>query len=175
MDNFEQSMKILASNDPYEVHVEWLTAIRKKIWQRFIFEDQALPSNDALLLHLKRSTWVLQLWDQATSQTVQLALMSRYGWVNKDGVLDILWDLEENMKTVKTFVESLTKGCGCKSGCSKKISKCFKNSDKCGAGCKCINCQNTDDPNVKGNGSRLGFVPSTEMYTNWSLAKMIHG
>ena len=37
---------------------------------------------------------------------------------------------------------SLTKGCKCKSGCKSSRCGCKKQSNFCGPGCECHNCQN---------------------------------
>ena len=47
-----------------------------------------------------------------------------------------------NFELVKESVRLLLRGCGYKSGCSNKRCSCFKAGLKCGAGCRCVNCQN---------------------------------
>ena len=50
----------------------------------------------------------------------------------------------------------LLRGCGYKKGCNTKRCSCFKAGLKCGAGCRCANCQNFPS-------SRSQYEPSIEV------------
>ena len=84
-----------------------------------------MPSNDALFLHWKRAVWVLLMWMQATEQDVKLLPKDKNGWImeQKDPrsveKLAIVWESDEHIKGVKTYVSRLTKGCGCQLGATR--------------------------------------------------------
>ena len=48
-----------------EQHSKWLDSIRQTIWYRTKFENEMIASDDALMLHWKRSCWILHMWSQA--------------------------------------------------------------------------------------------------------------
>ena len=69
--------------------------------------------------------------------------MHGHGWIrDEDNELSICW---ENLQKVKSRVNLLMKGCGCKFGCATKRCGCRKNGEVCGPGCRCTNCENTDE------------------------------
>ena len=45
-----------------EHHSKWLESIRQAIWYRVKFENEEIPSDDALMLHWKRSCWIMHMW-----------------------------------------------------------------------------------------------------------------
>ena len=125
-----------------DTHKEWLQAIRVTVWERTVDESYYVPSFEALVLHWKRCTWVLQYWQKAKHQTVVMPPLTQYGWYDEEGKLKVHWDTEENMKKVEEQVEFLTKGCRCKTGCDTKRCKCLKAGLSCGPSCRCLNCKN---------------------------------
>ena len=48
-------------------HSRWLDDIRQTIWYRTKFENEMIASDEALMLHWKRTCWVLHMWNQADS------------------------------------------------------------------------------------------------------------
>ena len=60
-----------------------------------------------------------------------------------DGILQIVWDTNENMQEISTKVAKLTKGCKCKKGCTGRCG-CHREGHECGA---CINCTNRKEVN----------------------------
>ena len=58
--------------NPLKHHEEWLQVIRKTIWLRADTESHNLPSTEALALHWKRCLWVLQMWNSATQNDMDL-------------------------------------------------------------------------------------------------------
>ena len=52
-----------------EQHLNWLNDIRENIWDRIKFENEMIPSSDALYLHWKRSCWISHMWQQADMNT----------------------------------------------------------------------------------------------------------
>ena len=109
-------------------HRKWLDHLHQTIWDRISFEDEMIPSLEALRYHWLRSCWILHLWQQAQCNQMQLALLHGHGWTrDEDGHIDIYWDTEESRHKVK--------GCSCKSGCGTKRCECRKNGEACGAGC----------------------------------------
>ena len=57
----------------YEIHItQWLEAIRQIVWQRADTESQTMLSTEALKLHWAQCIWVLEMWKQATHNTLAL-------------------------------------------------------------------------------------------------------
>lgn len=56
----------------YDHHNRWLTKIRTTVQQRVITEATSMPSTEALLLHWKRCTWVLAMWNSAIQNKLDL-------------------------------------------------------------------------------------------------------
>ena len=134
------------TSSPMDLHRQWLDHLRQTIWDRISFEDEMIPSLEALRYHWFRSCWILHLWQQAQCNHMQLAPLQGHGWTrDRDGKLDIYWDTEENRHKVKSRVDLLMKGCSCKSGCTTKRCGCRKNGEACGPGCRCVNCKNTEE------------------------------
>ena len=131
-----------STHTPLEQHFSWLEAIRDSIWDRIAFENQMIPSNDALHLHWKRTCWVLHMWQQATVNTIRVLPLTDYGWRVTDGILGVLWDTDDNVEAVRSRVQLLLRGCKCKTGCKTRHCKCIKSDRLCSAGCQCQNCTN---------------------------------
>ena len=102
-----------------------------------------IASDEALMLHWKRSCWVLNMWKQADQNEMHLQPMTSFGWRITDGILKIEWDTESNIKNIRERVYVLTKGCKCTTGCSTNRCSCRKNEKKCSVGCECTNCTNS--------------------------------
>ena len=123
-------------------HSAWLDDIRESMWYRIKFENEMIPSDEALLLHWKRTCWILDMWAQANSNNMALEPMTEYGWTLQENVLSVTWDSEENMRTVKDRVSALLQGCKCVTGCSTARCGCQKKKRECSVGCECTNCTN---------------------------------
>ena len=124
-------------------HYAWLDDIRQNVWYRVKFENEMLPSNEALFLHWKRACWVLHMWGQAHRNRMILEPMTTYGWDIQDGNLSIVWDSKENLDAVQQRVSALLKGCKGATGCTTRRCSCRKNKRECSVGCDCTNCSNT--------------------------------
>ena len=83
-----------------EHHSKWLESIQKAIWYRVKFENEEIPSYDALMLHWKRSCWVMHMWQQSDKPVMTLYPMQHYGWVVENGKLSISWDSDTNIHTI---------------------------------------------------------------------------
>ena len=124
-------------------HVAWLDVIRERIWSRIKYEEEMIPSEGALYRHWLRSCWVLSVWKQADSQNIVYHPLDGNGWRQPDSeTLEIDWDSNDHLSTVRTRVALLQKGCGCKTGCRTGRCKCKKSNNHCGPGCKCHGCLN---------------------------------
>lgn len=53
-------------------HSDWLAIIRNTTIQRVDTESKSMPSTASLLLHWKRSEWILRMWKCATCNTMDL-------------------------------------------------------------------------------------------------------
>ena len=125
-----------------EQHSIWLDNIRQNIWDRVKFENDMIPSDDALLLHWKRSCWVMHMWRQSDQRTMTLEPIEEYGWGLKDEELTIVWDTANNIRSVRDRVYSLLKGCKCSTGCATGRCGCKRKGANCSVGCQCLNCVN---------------------------------
>ena len=84
------------------------------------------------------------MWHQAESNAIILASLNECGWRNNNNALEIVWDTDENIKSIQDKVKLLINGCGYKSGCTTRRCGCKKKGQVCGAGCHCANCENTE-------------------------------
>ena len=124
-------------------HSVWLEDIRQNIFDRIKFENETIPSDDALYLHWQRSCWVMDMWRQADQNTVTLKPITDYGWSLIDNTLTIIWDTSENIEAVRNRVKLLLRGCKCVTGCKTGRCSCRKSNRECAEGCQCTNCLNT--------------------------------
>ena len=123
-----------------EQHLIWLDNICQNIWYRVNYENERIPSSDTLLLHWKRSCWVIHMWHQSNERTMTLPPIENYGWGLKDDELTIVWETDVNIKTVLDRVNSLLKGCKCSTGCATGRCGCKRRGVTCLIGCQCLNC-----------------------------------
>ena len=127
---------------PVLQHHQWMENIRQTIWDRVQFETEMIPSNDALDRHWKRTCWVLDMWKQSSQSTMLLKPLTDYGWRIEGDELMYEWDSEENMAVVRQRVDTLLKGCHCKTGCKTARCSCRKKETQCAAECECVNYYN---------------------------------
>ena len=52
--------------------------------------------------------------------------------------------MDENITKVKERMQYTFTGCKCKTGCATRRCSCKKRERKCGPGCKCLACTNTN-------------------------------
>ena len=123
-------------------HTDWLEDIRQNIWDRVKYENDMIPSNDALYLHWQRSCWVINMWQQADHNSMALQPMTSYGWEVCNQELFIVWDTPENQAAIRHRVNLLLRGCKCTTGCSTGRCGCKRNKRHCSEGCQCKNCCN---------------------------------
>ena len=64
---------------PLAHHTEWIDDVHQNIPGRITFDNDMLPTTDALLLYWKRSCWVLHMWAQADRNTMALKPLTDYG------------------------------------------------------------------------------------------------
>ena len=91
---------------------------------------------------LKKSLWVISMWNAATQNDNELLPMSEYSWERLDDKLNIVWEILENITRVQEWIEYILKGCRCKTGCQTRRRKYQQHETpmKCGPGCHCTNC-----------------------------------
>lgn len=126
-------------------HKDWLEDIRQNVADRSTFDNDMIPSNEALYYHWKRSCWVTHMWRQGDKNNMVLQPITEYGWTLSDNKLTVLWDTPENMEAIRQRVHLLLKGCKCVTGCTTRRCGCKKNSTQCSEGCQCTNCLNMPD------------------------------
>jgi len=70
-----------ASSEP-DLLLEWLHQIRQFVMRAegCTSEDFWLPSNDSLILHWKRSCYVLQIWKQTDVANIVYPIITEWGW-----------------------------------------------------------------------------------------------
>lgn len=131
-------------------HTDWLEDIRQNIWDRIKYENEMIPSNEALFLHWQRSCWVIHMWRQADLNNMVLQPITSYGWALTNQELCIVWDTPDNMAAIRHRVSLLLRGCKCTTGCSTGRCSCKRNKRHCYEGCQCKNCSNlpcrTEEP-----------------------------
>ncbi|XP_071481651.1 uncharacterized protein [Diadema antillarum] len=131
-----------------EQHSEALDIVRRASW-KVGYEDELLPSDEALRLHWLRSCWVSSVWDSVKQEKFMYPDVRKYGFkvsnVEGETVVSMEWDSADNVRKIKENVLYLTRGCSCaKSKCLIRQCKCRKNSNFCGPGCRCRHCENTE-------------------------------
>lgn len=131
----------IAEKSPQEQHRDWLEDISQNIWDRIKFENEMIPSTDALYLHWQRSCWVLHMWRQA-DDNMMLQPMTNYGWTLSNGKLSVIWEAPHNIEAIRRRVGLLLKGCKCTTGCLTGRCGCRKDNRQCCEGCQCKNCSN---------------------------------
>ena len=81
-------------------HSAWLSFLRERVWSRIKYEEEMIPSDDALLRHWQRSCWVVAVWKQATqNQTIYPPLQGN-GWKLDNNCPHIEWDSDDNISKV---------------------------------------------------------------------------
>ena len=144
-------------------HSAWLSLMREKIWLRIKYEEEMIPSYDALDRHWKRSCWVQCVWSQATSNNITYPVLDGNGWKQVDtSTLAIDWDSESNVSVIRDRVTLLQKGCGCKTGCQTNRCKCRRDKHDCGPGCKCQGCTNVPQTSQTSHELNLDQESSSE-------------
>ena len=128
-------------------HIHWINEIRDNIWSRTKFENQMIPSVEALKLHWQRSCWVINMWSQADKNHMVLPDIEQFGWKIVNNSLTIVWDTDENIQTIHNRVEALLKGCKCTTGCSTGRCSCKRKGSLCLEGCECVHCTNMHEQN----------------------------
>ncbi len=99
-------------------HCKWLSSIRDKIRTHIQYEENMMPSYEALVRHWKRACWVSSLWAQVTSNTMTYPPLQDYGWKNSiHKGLTIDWNSENITTEIRERVALIRKGCSCKKGC----------------------------------------------------------
>ena len=130
------------ATNPSVHHHQWIDDVRQNIADRSTFDNNMMPSTEALYFHWKRSCWVLNMWAQSDRNIMVLEPITDYGWSLENDKLRVTWDTEENMQTVRERVGVLLKGCKCITGCKNRVCGCRKKDTNCTEGCLCINCEN---------------------------------
>ena len=134
---------------PLEHHKLWLDDIRQQTWDRVLYENEMVPSMEALYRHWMRTCWVIHMWKQANKNIIELLPLTKHGWKLENDILTSDWDSEENIQNVNKRVAGLLKGCRCKTGCKTARCGCKKKGNVCSEGCECTDCTSnsskTDD------------------------------
>ena len=136
------------SDDQVSQHAQKIDSIRSTVWECIEFEDHLPPTWEALWRHWLRCCWVTDFWVQACNNAYNILPLSEYGWKVNGECLEIDWNSNENLETLRDTVSLLLKGCSCKTGCSSKRCSCCKAGRKCGPGCRGSNCNNVTNISV---------------------------
>ena len=132
-----------------EQHYHFIEVIRSTIWERVVFEDNLIPSPDALKLHYRRACWVTAYWKQSLSNNMRPLPITSCGWRKENKTIEVEWDSEVNLREIRDRVTFLMRGCACKrSKCKTKQCSCVKNNKSCGPGCSCCDCHNGEGNNI---------------------------
>ena len=90
-------------------HFDWIDSLRQGMWDQVTFKDQLIPSNEALYRHYLRSSWVINYWCKGSNNNMQLLPVISFGWKLNKEVLQIEWDSDENIQTIKEHVTFLNR------------------------------------------------------------------
>ena len=85
--------------------------IQQNIADCITFENDIIPSNEALYFHWKRSYWVLYMWRQADKDSMVLLPITEYGWTLRDNKLTLFWGMPQNIQAIHDRVNLLLKVC----------------------------------------------------------------
>jgi hypothetical protein len=72
-----------------EQHTKWIEDIRETISYRTIFDNEMIPSTEALFYHWRRSCWVIDMWSQAEENRMSLQPINEYGWTCDDNNISV--------------------------------------------------------------------------------------
>ena len=126
-----------------ERHDRFYNYVREQVWTRITFKDDLPPSVEALQRHWLRTIWVVEYWEQSCHNDI----IDYFGWSVNENSLVVNWDSDKNVMAIRKRVTFLTKGCGCRTGCTSKKCKCVRDEIPCGPGCLCKNCKNPKNGN----------------------------
>ena len=130
-----------------EQHSSFLGEIRQACSLKGSYEDELLPSDDALRYHWNRCCWVSAVWESSLQTHFMYPDVSDYGWKVGEAGITVIWDSPDNLRHIDENIGFLTRGCGCpKSRCTTRSCKCVKAGKFCvpGVGCSCVNCSNIE-------------------------------
>ena len=139
-------------------HIRWLDDIRNSIYDRTQFENNMIPSIEALYRHWMRACWVIDMWRQAESNEIVLKPLELHGWKVNEGKLAIEWDSDENIEKIQQRVRGLLKGCKCKTGCRTNQCGCRPKGLQCSEGCECKDCINLGLSSDTGEGDMYQLI-----------------
>ena len=92
----------LNGSNHYTRHNEWLSLIQDRIWSHIQYEEDMIPSCDALSRHWNRVCWVSSVWSQATSNVIIYPPLSEYGWKQpQQNILKVDWDSDVNVTEIR--------------------------------------------------------------------------
>ena len=122
---------------PKEQCKKWVEDIVKIVDDRITTEEERMPSYTALWRHWQRSCWIELLWYNSPLSDPYLNLPppENSRWLlSTDGTYAIDWEDTNVASKIERCINSLTKGCKCKSGCTNNRCSCRKHSSHCGPG-----------------------------------------
>ena len=132
-------------------HKEWYNTIRSIVSDRITNEEDRMPTLTSMKRHWLRSCWVLSMWWSSSEQDPfsKLPKAESSGWTKcaETGEYTIDWECPVVMSKIQSTIDFLTKGCGCKRGCSTNHCGCRKRGTFCGPSCHCLNCCNISESN----------------------------
>ena len=104
----------------------WLENIRENIWDHIKFENEIIPSTEALYFHWKSSRWVINM--QAHQNSMVLRPITNYGWTVTEGnKVTVIWDSPGKIQAIQERQCLLIKGCRCIAGCMTGRCACKRN------------------------------------------------
>ena len=107
------------------------TVVGERICSKIKYEEEMVPSEDALNRHWRRSCWVITVWGQCYPD------LNGSGWKVSNGELSIDRDSDEK---VRQMVSLIRKGCRCKTGCNSSRCKCKRQGKMHQLSCpRCMN------------------------------------
>ena len=108
-------------------------------------EQEWIPTYTSLWRHWLHTCWVTNLWKHSPSPEPYDSLPppEQCGWLKLPNCRFIIdWEDPEIQSSIENNINSLLKGCSCKSGCKTNRCGCKKKDSYCGPGCECHECNN---------------------------------
>ena len=133
------------SLSPIDRHKVWIHNISIVIANRIKSEEERIPTYTSLWRHWLRTCWVTNLWKHSPSPEPYDSLPppEQCGWLKLPNCTFIIdWEDPEIQSSIENNINSLLKGCSCKSGCKTNRCGCKKKDSYCGPGCECHECNN---------------------------------
>ena len=121
--------------------IETISQLRWYLYSKFQCDVEKLPPTAAALKYkIFRSHFVTLVLKRSLNQIQNIPSALNYGWESCDKVYNPI--MTDELPAPLALIELSV--CGCKTKCTTRRCKCFKNKLPCTDMCKCVDCENDD-------------------------------